>query len=177
MGRFEWVCTGVVVSIVLAVVIPNANVCFQRRAERNTMKDLREIAGALRDVLKTGNRLPILDEGRISRLYVRLQNDLPPDLPKYDGWGVEYRCIAKPRGFVLIAYCADRRKDARRSSGTHDSYSADVILFTRGFWSMRSGYCGGGVSREMERLSFDELLDYEFPEPRAVETTGSLTAR
>jgi hypothetical protein len=150
---------GVLLGVGLLVYAGLAFSDFRRRqAERETMSDLRIIAITIHEFLSSGEELPELGDGPISRLYRKLPQEFSGGLATRDGWGSEYLCSTTASTYVLVSLGADGTIDQVRSGGIHPSHDADIVLTNIGFWQIHAGYAGG-INEPLQGVSFAALHD------------------
>lgn len=147
-------------SAVAIIALWNLFGLFSSHATRVTTVRMRDIYFALSDATSSGSTLPDLPEGPISRLYADTHLRLDSSLPRYDGWGGEFRCITRGSSFVLISLGLDHRADPHRTAGAKPRPTQDLVWTDDGFWSYPTGLCGG-LTTQFDSIPFERLLEYE----------------
>lgn len=152
------------------VIWVNVATVVERRRERATALSMREITELLEGHLRHGGTLPELDEVPISEARGKVVGSILATAPDRDGWGEPFRIRTRARSFVVLSYGSDRRPSPVRTSGGHDDPAEDRILVNGWWWSQTTHFAIPPMP-EIEGWSFEELLDHDHDEVRALVST------
>ena len=124
-----------IIGILAAIAIPNLLNAIQRARQKRTMAEIRSVATAWEARATDYNQFSAAGMSwpnatlSINVLIPSLEPTYMKRVPRYDGWGTEFKIGATPASYAIRSYGADRTAGTDNTSTillTHD-YDCDII--------------------------------------------------
>jgi type II secretion system protein G len=124
-----------IIGLLAAIAIPNLLNAIQRARQKRSMSEMRSVATAWESRATDYNAYQAAGiswpnaTDLISELAPTLEPTYMKKVPRYDGWGTEFRVGATPASYAIRSYGADRIPGADNTNNpiTTSDYDCDII--------------------------------------------------